>query len=1056
MNKKFIAIFIITLFMTLPFSFAFSLNAVFVEGDMSPHVNEIRGDEDFTYRAILIAEPNDKDTSGNIKPNFVSAIPSSLYIGNKNSGRAEFFTSCEIINDTGSVECLLEESALTSIQSPLIQYYTRFERRRRIGSNLHTETQVFNGTYIVDDRVPELEIIDTQQVLDTLSITVKITDKLRPTFEDQHEGCTPIYTVKAYIPRTGRETINTDVELQSKGCSFELVLDVDVSEMSTGVQNVCVEATDGVDLTGKMCKNVQIDKDAPLIREIAIATEDNNKIEFIQEYDEGFIRFRKTSDTNLNTLTISLNGVPLNILECRERNICVTTEFTLTQGTHTIELYAEDTRGNVADTQVIQTIVTDTAQPALVSLESDVVIDGVSFITRGQSKIVATFDETQSGFHKRIGSNLVEQVLLQQRHSGIIRHANTCTQSNSQWICTWTQFPVLKTDPDGHFDLILVARDDTGNIMTGEAEHLFMLDTTFPQVDATGVTTVGVTGTGVVQNEIVTGDSAIRVTVPVTDASNMRIVGDFTSVGGGSNVTGSCTDTSCTVTSNTIFLSGLQSVTVRIFDSFNRDTQVTTDEIEVLKSGDPEFLDQEFFSHSLTVSPSQFEKTTSRFKNQKAFASIKITSDQGAKATTSRLLSCRGRDGDHANDDSFFSSVNQITTADPSETLLQLELKSADINQEEIRMICVIGVSGSVDGTFIPEEREEVQLDFGTYAFSMGEIGENHEAEVEAAISAANDGIINTIAKLEKFVKIAETLCRLLNLFMTVRDLLKTLGVGFKFLGQALSTNPFTAGAGQALLQAGARMCGIEQTGNEVVRKTFVERIQGVCQFITCERSLTGAIMGSFGDEGFMAGSESGVLDRIGTRSNFQNDDGNARTIEYNDGGQDSGASTTKSLLTDDSFIPRDNLFWNIIDLCIPGIIKNLNRLRQLKCQYAVCVRDDVPQGVPKSACDAALAYGECRFIYQTMFSAFPPFAFFDFMMNKLIALIANPFALAGFIIQKVICQATCESPEGFTYNACVSLTLASELAASIQHIMKFIKSLSDKEFQNVNYCDQL
>jgi len=140
----------------------------------------------------------------------------------------------------------------------------------------------------------------------------------------------------------------------------------------------------------------------------------------------------------------------------------------------------------------------------------------------------------------------------------------------------------------------------------------------------------------------------------------------------------------------------------------------------------------------------------------------------------------------------------------------------------------------------------------------------------------------------------------------------------------------------------------------------------------------------------------------------------------------------------------EDSLVLSTLNMCIPGIIKNLNEYRQIKCRYALCLQDEVPQGVPLEACEAEQAYATCKYVFGEIFMLIPFVNLFDQFMNQLKLALNDPITMIGSLWGG-LCAASCPGgwladkvPEGW-HSACAVQQLFTDLGVAVGNVMAFI-----------------
>jgi len=98
----------------------------------------------------------------------------------------------------------------------------------------------------------------------------------------------------------------------------------------------------------------------------------------------------------------------------------------------------------------------------------------------------------------------------------------------------------------------------------------------------------------------------------------------------------------------------------------------------------------------------------------------------------------------------------------------------------------------------------------------------------------------------------------------------------------------------------------------------------------------------------------------------------------------------------------KDNMILSTATFCVPGIIYNLNKLREIKCRYAYCLKNEVPQGIATiESCGYLEKVLTCKYVTGELYELIPFAVFYDAAINILKNSLANPIAMirAGTII---------------------------------------------------------
>jgi len=96
---------------------------------------------------------------------------------------------------------------------------------------------------------------------------------------------------------------------------------------------------------------------------------------------------------------------------------------------------------------------------------------------------------------------------------------------------------------------------------------------------------------------------------------------------------------------------------------------------------------------------------------------------------------------------------------------------------------------------------------------------------------------------------------------------------------------------------------------------------------------------------------------------------------------------------------PKESLVLSIFSLCVPGVIYNLQKARNIECKYISCLQKDVPQGAPIFTCMAAREYSWCSYVYGEVFELIPIAKMWDELMNYISTALSDWVALSFALI---------------------------------------------------------
>ncbi len=150
---------------------------------------------------------------------------------------------------------------------------------------------------------------------------------------------------------------------------------------------------------------------------------------------------------------------------------------------------------------------------------------------------------------------------------------------------------------------------------------------------------------------------------------------------------------------------------------------------------------------------------------------------------------------------------------------------------------------------------------------------------------------------------------------------------------------------------------------------------------------------------------------------------------------------------------PYDNIYTSMAALCVPGLIYNVHKAREIQCRQIVCYGKEVPVGIATyDSCDKLYGLQMCEFWTG------PAFDFFLFGglgdLGKIIKNAgANPLGLIK-VSEIATCAALCftDQTPGTLYYSCKAVTGINKLVNIVNSIVSSIDNRPD--IQGSPYCD--
>ncbi|MDP7199120.1 MAG: hypothetical protein QF486_05905 [Candidatus Woesearchaeota archaeon] len=639
-----------------------------------------------------------------------------------------------------------------------------------------------------------------------------------------------------------------------------------------------------------------------------------------------------------------------------------------------------------------------------------------------------------------------------------------------------------------------VAADDLGNEGAGVTRSV--------RVKVTGPKIIQISSIKVLLGEegdtgtVATQGSVLEINANATGFTTASA--NFTGTGGG-EVAGSCQGNAC-VFQSTVQNSGpfATTVTVSFFDEVGNEAKKV---LPLAVAGTTDVDNPNFWTSKISCTPELIDRDTASLKSQKRFCKVilepnNVAQDPNTVAIQLDKTQCTGTFEGALADLQLINNVQGSTNP-----VLVFTLDAKDFEVDDLLIECpllirsTIGSGDSFQLVNQPES-ELVNTTIQFYNQPFGTLFKNQQAEIEKELEDAKDAL-KWVGALNKVVKIAEAICKLYGLITGLITTLTTATVVLKNLGTA--TSPY----GGTITQSGDMLCATAEKSREGLEKHLYPKLfNPFCSFVNCQYTSTDALDESkfTGKIAKATGGGSGGLANICTKANAflaantgqlgkfaLGADGRSISLgqtvgtapapggKIPEGGIIKGSTkgvekncaklSKETGVADACSVPlnvinvKDSLLWSTVCLCLPGVIKGLERIRQIKCQYAVCIKKDVVEGgLPLTYCKDLKSYLTCSYVVGEIWNAIPFSALFDRLTSAITdVLTLNPGAIAalGFGV-------ACACPQsGPLYKACALVKITSQLSESAFQIKQLFANKSFfKDALGINdqgdYCAEL
>ncbi|MBT4538752.1 hypothetical protein HOC32_00540 [Candidatus Woesearchaeota archaeon] len=150
----------------------------------------------------------------------------------------------------------------------------------------------------------------------------------------------------------------------------------------------------------------------------------------------------------------------------------------------------------------------------------------------------------------------------------------------------------------------------------------------------------------------------------------------------------------------------------------------------------------------------------------------------------------------------------------------------------------------------------------------------------------------------------------------------------------------------------------------------------------------------------------------------------------------------------------KENLYLSALGLCVPGIIENMEELRQIKCRTLYCYEEEVPANIATiDSCDKLESLLKCKFFYGELWYILPFSQAWDNIWSSLQRAIADPLAVAH-TVSLGICGTLCLTGENGLSAGCSLTYYIWDVIGYVEQIAGFFTTLvGEFEEGGSNYC---
>ncbi len=745
------------------------------------------------------------------------------------------------------------------------------------------------------------------------------------------------------------------------------------------------------------CDTFRVDNNPPSVTGIELRDSQGFEISHVRTGQtftaDVFITINSEDDVDFSTVRADLSKLNPTIGERGPdenfgdlfifRNVPVTSP-----GTCEVPVRAvSDELGNTGQaTTLTCTLPVDDEGPAAIELNTIVLDEDGTPLLAAIGTLIAQISDAGSGMDKA-------QAFLDLRNIGLGQtvKADECTKLfGDNWECKWNvQIP--QRIGSGDYDITLkgTTRDDLDNELQETLTQTIRVDKTPPSV--TGPEIIASHPSGANFGPLAVGGSDLDFVFDVSDVE--EATADMSALGGG-DITGVCTDEECVFTTSALFSGPYLANLEFEFKDLAGNVKTILHDIFVFGLADDPATN--YWTSQISCSPALVDRDTASLIPHTVYCQVALSSGnpdvEPAYTQIGDITDCDTGDAVGYVQDVYMMN-NALGSRDPF-WVIELAAKEMDIN--ELTISCPLTISTRIDQQLAPNpETETISHTIQFYNLPAGVYADEYEDEIEDALDKA----LKDQDWIDTLVNVVNALRQICNIKNIVTTILGAIDAVLGFLGAFVQVlNILYKPAAEGVDNVRSSLCGqgkgpLEQlwSGTGDLQGVY-NIIDEICNFVDCQMSASEQNndlmrVASYGAGG---GAYCGKLQDLFSLGLTESQQTEARQTDK-DGGYEA-IDVTKPQVN-----VKESLIWSSICFCIPGIIYNMNKLRQIECRKAVCLGKDVRDlGYPASYCADEYEYLWCTFVLGEIFKLFPILQLYDQFTNILKDFYSNPLSLVS------------------------------------------------------------
>ncbi|MFW6013722.1 MAG: hypothetical protein ACOCQG_00975 [Candidatus Nanoarchaeia archaeon] len=889
----------------------------------------------------------------------------------------------------------------------------------------------------VDDEPPEITELEIEREGDVYEFLIGM--------KDYPDFCSGIGSVNILAGQDIKETF----EVEESFCSLEEEYELSSEELSLdrGYNEICVELYDNVGfLSEEKCESVFFDDREPELNDFRLLDMDGNEIEYISEHAsiEAQVRVNVT-DLQLNKVignfsdfhnNYDYEGMQAQCEETGEENyLCIWEglELRSDSGELGYEVTAEDKQGNKATETSSFSLTYDDSPPAVEDIYTSPKIGDTEdlYVTSGKNKIYVEFSDQASGFvNKNVYADI--QAFGQNFDN---RQADECIRKEGKWRCFFEIDFEGDSSGDGFFSLSSSTEDDAGNHFGEDVERELIVDNEEPVVIEANTPDdiCPHAGSGLDIELIAESKSPIKVNT--TAGVITRVDEEFEAECGVEEGN----EYKCELHIDELVRTHTKdSIDINVIDAAGNKhvEEVDVEVCEAIEGESPDLVDVDYSTNT------QIDRRTLSYVSLPVPINLELRPREQSEIV--------GMDADCQSpvESSHITNKNSLSPL----VIARVGEAAVENGDGPVEFNCTLGLLLKQSGKFYTQpQTEELNIKLEATP-GFGEMGESVEEKIEG-IEDDIDDIDDKIDSWEQWNQWLSKICSLAETLASMNSAMALLkSVVYGISAGMTSVCPGGYPPLKAVCNAGwtlwSFVCKLASKYNKYITEWVWnpswksgyssgtgQWIKWLCFIYSCKlctwdyaestaditgvdskivRSVGGfaSVYQSLGSGGFTSGVAESVVGESVADSPYFHASAGAVVGASKLWASDRQEPSRIGLILDGAVMdPYKSIHSARACLCIPGIIYNLQKDKQIKCMYRNCLQERAEAGLPTDFCDKVYRERQCLYVDGAQWKAIGSNAVFDFFQNIVGLIIRNLPAIRAAESWSSKCESIGDTP---------------------------------------------